>query len=191
MTPKQASFVQEYLVDLNATQAAIRAGYSPKSAEVEGCRLLKNAKVAQAIAKAQSVRAERLEISADRVAQEYARIAFAQMSDFVTFGPDGVTVRDLGDLTPDQVAAVAEVSQTTTQGGGSIKFKLHDKLAALNALTKHLGMNAPDKVALTNAKGDDLVEERDPIEMARLIAFTLAEAQAKMRDRVATPATVQ
>ncbi len=67
MTPKQERFVSEYLVDLNATQAAIRAGYAKKSADVEGSRLLANAKVAAAVAAAQAKRSERTEITQDYV----------------------------------------------------------------------------------------------------------------------------
>ncbi len=67
LTPKQARFVEEYLIDLNATQAAIRGGYAKKSADVEGSRLLVNARVAAALAAAQAKRAERTEITADYV----------------------------------------------------------------------------------------------------------------------------
>ncbi|WP_290497940.1 terminase small subunit [Hyphomonas sp. UBA4494] len=73
MTPKQLTFVQEYLVDLNATQAAIRAGYSPDTAKMQGSRLLTKDDVQAAIAEAQEQRREKLEITADRVVQEYAR----------------------------------------------------------------------------------------------------------------------
>lgn len=67
LTPKQAAFAREYLVDLNATQAAIRAGYSEKTAYSQGQRLLKNAEVQAAIAKAQAQRAKRLQLTADDV----------------------------------------------------------------------------------------------------------------------------
>ncbi len=67
MTPKQRRFVEEYLVDLNATQAAIRAGYAKSGASVEGTRLLSNAKVAAAVAAAQAKRAERADLTADEV----------------------------------------------------------------------------------------------------------------------------
>jgi len=67
LTPKQEAFVSEYLVDLNATQAAIRAGYAEKSADVEGSRLLVNTKVAKAVAAAQAKRSERTEITQDYV----------------------------------------------------------------------------------------------------------------------------
>ena len=78
MTPKQQLFVDEYLIDLNATQAAIRAGYSARTAEQQGPRLLGNVEVAAAIEARMKVRSERLEIEADRVLQGIARIAFAK-----------------------------------------------------------------------------------------------------------------
>ena len=67
MTPKQRRFVQEYLIDLNATQAAIRAGYARSGASVEGVRLLANAKVAAAVAAAQAERSKRTEVTQDYV----------------------------------------------------------------------------------------------------------------------------
>ena len=79
MTPRQKLFVDEYLVDMNATQAAIRAGYSARTAHLTGHRTLKNAEVAAAIARRQKTRADRLGITADRVLLEYARIAFADI----------------------------------------------------------------------------------------------------------------
>lgn len=184
MTPKQQRFVLEYLIDLNATQAAIRAGYAPANANVEGSRLLANANIANAIAEAQAKRSSKLEVTADRVVQEYARIAFARMSDYVSFGPDGVTVKDLDYLTPDQIAAIAEVSETKTQGGGSVRFKLHDKLRALDALSKHLGLDAPTKLAITDTAGND-VEPLSVEEQARQVAFLLAAGQAEIAKRQA------
>ncbi len=74
LTPKQARFVEEYLIDLNAKQAAIRAGYSPKSAHVEGARLLTNAKVAAAIAAAKQERTEATKIDAEYVLQKLHQI---------------------------------------------------------------------------------------------------------------------
>ena len=75
LPPKQALFVREYLVDLNATQAAIRAGYSAKTAEQQGPRLLGNVGVKAAVAKAQAARSQRLEVKADDVLRDIARIA--------------------------------------------------------------------------------------------------------------------
>lgn len=77
LTPKQDAFVKEYLLDLNATQAATRAGYSAKTAKEQGGRLLTNVAVMRAISKAQVKRAERVEITADMVLQQWWAVATA------------------------------------------------------------------------------------------------------------------
>ncbi len=140
LTPRQARFVDEYLIDLNATQAAIRAGYSRKTAQEQGSRLLSNVMVAAAIEKAIAERAERSGIEADQVLEELGRIAFANAGDYFDWGPDGVSLLDKGDLTEAQRSVVAEVSQTKTKEGGTIRLKLHDKQAALVNLGRHLGL---------------------------------------------------
>ena len=83
LTAKQQRFVEEYLIDLNGKQAAIRAGYSRKTAEVQGSRLLSIAKVAAAIAAAQDARSERTEITADMVLQHWWAIAKANANDLI------------------------------------------------------------------------------------------------------------
>lgn len=85
LTAKQAQFVREYLIDLNATQAAIRTGYAPGSAEVQGSRLLSNAKVAAAVAEAQGARSQRTEITTDMVLQELWSIAKADPNDLIEY----------------------------------------------------------------------------------------------------------
>ena len=119
LTDKQRTFVAEYLVDLNATQAAIRAGYSAKTANEQGARLLTNVSVAAAIAEAQAERAQRTEISQDRILDELASIAFGDLRDVVAWGENGVTLRDSAELTPEQAAAISEISETVTKEGGS------------------------------------------------------------------------
>ena len=81
LTAKQQRFVDEYLVDLNATQAALRAGYSPRSARSIGPELLEKPAVAQAVAAAVGERAGRTGITQDRVVEELSNIAFAQAGD--------------------------------------------------------------------------------------------------------------
>lgn len=139
LTPKQQRFVEEYAIDANATQAAIRAGYSAKTAYSIGKENLSKPEIAAAIAAAKKSRSERAEITADRIAEELAQIAFANAGDYFEWGPNGITVRDKGELTREQQSAVAEVAQTVTKDGGSIRVKLHDKLAALEKLAKLLG----------------------------------------------------
>ena len=140
LTPKQRKFVSEYLVDLNATQAAIRAGFSQKTARAQGQRLLTNVYIANAIAAAQKRREKRTEITQDRVVQELARIAFGNSRSVMSWGPGGLVLRNSNDLNEDEAALVSEVRETTTKDGGSMALKTHDKLKALELLGKHLGM---------------------------------------------------
>ena len=140
LTPKQARFVEEYLIDLNATQAAVRAGYSKRTAGQIGEQNLKKLEIAEAISAAMQARSERTEITQDRVIEEYAKLAFIEMGMFVEWGENGVTLKASADLPPELRAAVAEVSETTTEHGGTVRFKLHDKKGALDSLARHLGM---------------------------------------------------
>lgn len=140
ITDKQQRFCSEYLVDLNATQAAIRAGYSPKTAHSQGERLLRNAEVKQAIQAAQLARQQRTEITQDRIVAELAKVAFGDPRDLMEWGPGGVKLKPSTDLTADQAAQVSEVSETITAAGGSLKLKKHDKVKALELLGRHVGM---------------------------------------------------
>lgn len=155
LTAKQKIFVSEYLIDLNATQAAIRAGYSKRNADKIGPELLGKTRVAEAIQAAMQKREQRTEITQDMVLQELAKIGFSDMKSFSQWGPRGVTLIESGQLTPDQSACVSEVSQTWSESGGSIKFKLHDKVAALEKIGRHLGM-FKDKVEVSGNEGGPL-----------------------------------
>lgn len=117
LTPKQERFVAEYLIDLNATQAAIRTGYSAKTAASQGARLLKQGGVARAVQAAQQARAVRTEITQDRVLQELARIAFFDIRRL--YREDG-SMKDPCELDADTAAALAsiEVKEELERGGG-------------------------------------------------------------------------
>jgi phage terminase small subunit len=140
LTPKQTRFIEEFLLDLNATAAAIRAGYSKRTAKQKAWKLRETPEIKAAIATAIEARSERTEITADQVLEELAKIGFANSGDFFEWGPDGIRVKPQADLTPEQQAAVAEVSETKTKEGGTVKVKLHDKVAALDKIGRHLGM---------------------------------------------------
>lgn len=140
LTDKQRIFVAEYLVDLNATQAAIRAGYSARTARKIGQENLTKPDIQSAISEANEARIKRTEITADRVRLEYARVALSNMRQFVEWGPDGVTWKSSEDLSEEAAACVAEVSETISEGGRTRRFKLHSKMAALSDLAKHLQM---------------------------------------------------
>ena len=146
MNDKQKRFVAHYLKDLNATKAAIAAGYSPKAAKEIGSRLLTNANVAEAIVEGQARLAAKLEITAERVARELARIAFLDPRKFFN---DNGTAKRISELDDDTAAALGGVEVFEEyQGSGekreligyTKRFKLADKGASLERLGRHLGM---------------------------------------------------
>lgn len=151
LTAKQRRFVDEYLIDLNATQAAIRAGYSAKTANEQGARLLANVSVQALLTERIKDRERRTEITQDKVIAELAKIGFADIRKAVKWGSDlqvvdqetgetaianGVSLVDSEKIDSDTAAAISEISQTA-QG---VKVKLHDKRAALVDIGRHLGM---------------------------------------------------
>src|SRR3954464_756674 len=158
LNDRQARFVAEYLADLNATQAAVRWGYSARSAYSTGERILRNAEVAAAIAEAQAARSRRTEVTADRVVLELARVAFGDPRRVMSWGPGGVKLRPSAELVDEEAAIVAEVSQTVTDAGGTIRLKTVDKLGALRLLAQHLGMLGEGKVAVTVANAPAAAE---------------------------------
>lgn len=139
LEPKQARFVSEYLVDLNATQAAIRAGYSRRSAQMQGSRLLSNAMVSAAVAAGQAVQIKKIETSAERVLLDLARVAHGDLR--VLFDEHD-NLKQLSTLSDDAAALLASVETERGMGGRSAvkKVKLWDKLRALEMLAKHLGL---------------------------------------------------
>jgi phage terminase small subunit len=146
LTAKQARFVEEYLIDLNATQAAIRAGYSAKTAHSIGDENLRKPAIQAALQAAMDKRSERTEITQDRVLQEYARIAFVDPRKF--FDEEGKLI-PISDLDEDTARALAgmdyhaewETSKEDKETMGSTtKIKLIDKKGALDSVGKHLGM---------------------------------------------------
>ena len=145
LTAKQKAFVAEYLIDLNATAAAVRAGYSGKRSAEIGYQLLQKTPVQAAIQEALQAREKRTLITQDRVLAELGKIGFSDLKDFVEFGSGGVTLREDADV---DGAVIAEVSETATQLGSSKKIKLHDKMKALELLARHMGM-LNDKLAIT------------------------------------------
>jgi phage terminase small subunit len=143
LTLKQEAFVREYLVDLSATRAAIRAGYKEHTAGVTGCQNLKHPKIQEAIAKEMELREERTRVTQDKVVKELAKLAFSNMRSFVRWGPSDVKLLDSNQLTDDDAACVMEVSQTESASGATtVRFKLYNKKDALELLGKHLGMFA-------------------------------------------------
>lgn len=144
MTKKQKRFVEEYLIDLNATQAAIRAGYSPATAKEIGCENLTKPNISAAISQAMAERSRRTGINQDRVLQELARIGFAKITDVVD--PDTARIRS--DASDDDLACIQSIKIKPNEFGTEREVKLYDKKSALVDLGKHLGL-FKDKMELS------------------------------------------
>ena len=158
LTPKQRRFVAEYLVDLNATAAARRAGYSVKTADRIGPELLGKTCVSEAIQAAIQDRQRRTEITQDMVLRETAKLAFFDVRKM--FGKNGKPL-DISELDADTAAAlvgldVQDVADSAGEYAGFIKkYKMADKLKALELLGKHLGAWEPKDDGPENEAEED------------------------------------
>jgi len=159
MTNKQKRFCEEYLIDLNATQAAIRAGYSPRSAHAIATETLQKPAVRACIDKALAEQSSRTGVTADRVVRELAKVAFVNSDDVVDFG--SATVKP--DASKDDTAAIASVRVKTipTKDGDGVEreIKLADKLKALELLGKRYGLFTDN----VNVSGEGVVQIVDDI----------------------------
>lgn len=167
LTPRQKLFVREYLVDLNATKAAERAGYSKNTAQSQGSFLLSNPIISAAVAEKTSARLEKLDITADRVLQELALLGFSNMMDYIRVLPNGDAKVDLSRLDREKAAAIGEISVDEVMERNEdgefervkkTKFKLADKRGALVDLGKHLKLFT-DKCEVTGKDGGPIQVE--------------------------------
>ena len=145
MNTRQSLFASNYASCLNATKAALDAGYSSKTAYSQGQRLLKNVEVQQVLSEEVARLREASGVTVERVVEEYRKLAFANTTDAIKVRGGWVYIEDTDDLTPDQQAAISEIRQT--KEGVSVKF--HSKQAALDSLGKYLGIFT-DKVQVEN-----------------------------------------
>lgn len=142
LTPKQQRFVEEYLIDLNATQAAIRAGYSPKTARAIGAENLTKPDIQTAIAQVRAELSARTRVTAERVVRELARIAFAQITDAVSWNNRDLILHDSGTLDDDTAAAIQDVTIRYDKNGTPMfkKIQMQSKTQALHLLGRYLGV---------------------------------------------------
>ncbi len=156
LSPNQARFVSEYVVDNNATQAAIRAGYSAKTADVQGPRLLGNVRVAAAIEEARVKLQVRTGITQDRVLRELELLAFSDVLHYTVDDDGNFSVNP--DAPKGASRAVSSVKRKvrffTDKDGGSTKeveteFRLWDKPGSLKLAGRHVGLFAEDKATET------------------------------------------
>jgi phage terminase small subunit len=180
LTEKQRLFCLYYVKSFNATQAAIKAGYAPESAHVEGSRLLRNAKVAAEIKRIKQEMTSGLFIEAMDVLQEYIKIAFADITDFVTFGKKEIKIGEDEEGNPitrmvnyvdfkDSYMIDGTIVTEVKQGKDGVSIKLADKMKALEKLSLYFDL-FPDnfkrkieeeklKIAHYKAFGPDEQEE--------------------------------
>jgi phage terminase small subunit len=138
MTPRQRRFVDEYIIDLNGRQAAIRAGYAVPSAVMRASEFLRHPEIAAAIETAMATRSRRTGITPARVLEEYARIAFADARLLREWGPDGVAVKDGAALSEAASALISAIE--APRSGGGVRIAVHDKNKALATLARILGL---------------------------------------------------
>lgn len=164
-SPKIRQFVSEYLVDLNATRAAVRAGYSPKTAGAQGSELLKRPDVQAVIAEEMEARAKRSEITADRVLMELGFLAFSDIGEVLS-GGDGasIEVRSLKDMPASIRRCIESITERHTAAGPTLTVRLHSKVAAIKMLMDHLGMNAPQKHELAGNGGGPIETESHAVQ---------------------------
>lgn len=162
MTNKQKRFVEEYLVDLNATQAAIRAGYSPKTANEQGNRLLSNVSIQHEVQRRMAEQSKRTGVTADRVVRELAKVAFLDMTKVVD--GQGRIKENASEEDKSCIESIKYKSSSTDQGDSvEREVKVASKLKALELLGKHLGMFS-DKLNVEGAvpviiSGEEKLEE--------------------------------
>lgn len=187
LNERQWRFCQEYLIDCNGKQAAIRAGYAPHSAEVTGSRLLRNAKVKARIADLQAKRAKRVGLEADQVLEVLGRVIESNIDDYTVVDEEtGGLIVDFRGTTRNQKGMVQKVKSKANIVPGSedgerrvvvveTEFTLVDKLAAIDKVMRHLGMFEADN----RQQGKEVAEaiERSASQRAKATALLLHKAK--------------
>ncbi|WP_296280526.1 terminase small subunit [uncultured Acinetobacter sp.] len=164
LTPKQQRFVEEYLIDLNATQAAIRAGYSEKTANEQGSRLLANVSISEAIAEAQNKRTEQTQIDAAYVLKRLVEI---DQMDVLDIMDDQMKIRPVNEWPKVWRQYVVNLENLELSDGEGCfkKIKWPDKVKNLELLGKHVSVGAfKDKIEHTGANGG-------PIDLSLKVVF--------------------
>ncbi len=165
---REERFAREYVIDLNGEQAAIRAGLAPKSARVEASKLLTKPNVQALIVELTKTKADKLDLTAERVLRELMLMGFSNMQDYVSVQKDGFAYVDLSKLTREQAAAIQEITTDSYVSEGEdddgqeegrvitkVKFKLADKRGSLELLGKYLKLFT-DRTEVTGPGGEKL-----------------------------------
>ena len=189
MTPKQERFVVEYLVDLNATQAAIRAGYSKRSAKVTACDMLRKPAIAEAVRKAREKQKTRIEVSADVVLRELLAIGVSDIRKLYDEKGNLRPIHELDDATAASIAGVETdeifdgAGKDRVWTGYARKVKRFDKTKALELLGRHLGLwndpkaPAPEGPGLTVVVQNAVHVEGNRVTSAQRVTVALPEPE--------------
>ena len=163
LSAKKTRFIEEYLVDLNASAAILRAGYQSKNPDVDGYKLLVNPSIQKELQKAMDERSKRTGITADRVLKEIASIADDDISNYLDFRTEKVQVgiednipiyeyKTIADLKDSRTINTKNISEISIGKDGQFKFKLYCRDEALVNLGKHLKLFT-EKLEIGNPDG--------------------------------------
>lgn len=152
LTPKQAEFCNQYLIDLNGKQAAIRAGYSPKTAEFQAARLLRKDKVQQYLTTLQAKARELTDITKEEILSELAAILRAKITDYLSFNGHQIVFKSFDKLTETQIKAIESIKENRH---GEIELKLHGKLYSVDRVCKILGFESSQDFNINLEKLDE------------------------------------
>jgi phage terminase small subunit len=181
LTTKQRRFVDEYLLDMNASAAARRAGYGDRSADRHGSFLTRRPNVAAAIEARLAERRARLQVNAERVIAELARIAFVDIGRIMDWTKKDSALKPSGEISPDDRAAIQEIAVVKRNGGLATRVILYDKERALEVLCRYIGLFRPGAFKVEPPKYSEELRERLRAMIDRKVAERVDEARAADR----------
>lgn len=148
---RQEEFCRQYLIDLNGKQAAIRAGYSARTAEFQASRLLSNVKVQEYLQKLQAEARKRTDITRDEVLNELGAIMRAKLTDYLDFDGKRIRFKNFEDLTEAQIKAVESIKKTKT----GIELRLQGKSWTIDRICRILGFDSPQALDINLDRLDE------------------------------------
>jgi phage terminase small subunit len=198
LDPKRRRFVEEFRISMNATQAAIKAGYSAKTAAVQGSQLLTKLKVQEALAEVQAEDSARCQVEVDRVIGELATLAFLNMDDYMRIGQAGEPFVDLSATTRAQKAGLlAFKHKEYKEGRGEdardvceIEIRLNPaKFNALVKLGEHVGLFRKDGGTVIDGNAIDIaqIEAREQMRIEKLEEIAQRYLPAPKTEKAAKP----
>jgi phage terminase small subunit len=138
LSAKQKRFCEEYLIDMNGAQAAIRAGYAQKNADVQAAQILSLTKVRQYLQKLKNEQSKRTGITADLVLKELAAVGFSKITDVLNIDDEDVPLKR--NISNKAKSAIQAISSSRKMGERTISVKMHNKIGALEKLGTHFGL---------------------------------------------------